>query len=212
MAALFERWRAPWGKYYFDGRRYVLNVTGARALRLFSRILNEQYRAKRPGWLLKYRTDFRGVIGGSQAPLLSYVVRHGATDEVKRLALWLRGRCGGPLGTDAVADLAVFSPPPMRKEAVRALRRMHAWEKLKIIERGEQNPRIRELASQRSSAPFESRLSSLSEKLAAVATSPLTRTMEVRAGVTIGGCRHGEKPLTRIRELLQRIRMLVTGR
>jgi hypothetical protein len=78
-------------------------------------------------WPFRLRPQIRQVQAIDATPVLCLVVERTDDPTLRILAIWLRGRCGGSLGTSSLAAFATAADDRTRKEVARALKRMGAW-------------------------------------------------------------------------------------
>ncbi len=111
-----------------------------------------------PGGLIPYRRQVRECLFPAPRALLVYVAEQATNPAVRRIAVWLRGRCRGNLGAATLAQLWQTDDVGVRKEITRALKRMGAWDYLRVIETADPNPRIRRIAQPPTRRAFSVRL------------------------------------------------------
>jgi hypothetical protein len=193
----------------FQGRRYRVGVHGVRAMQLVIEMANAAEREPaNPLVLLPYRRRVREVMHAPPRAVLAYSAERTDDPVRRRLAVWLRGRCRGTLGTLAFGRLWAGADLPLRKELTRAFNRMDAWDYLRRIEENDPVPRIRQMARQTASRPFDSRLARFvacvarSESPGREAPLFLHEEFDLAAG-------RPAKPPWLIRRILEHIRLLV---
>jgi hypothetical protein len=189
-------------------KKYRLRESGVAALRLLEKIYDGIPKAPHRHWLCRFRPAIREIRRLNETAVLTQVVNRTSIREVRILAIWLRGRCGGHLGTDSIAQYATSADATVRKEVVRALVRMNAWGKLAEIAKRERDPRIRQLATSRSSADFRVRLDRFAVHVTPAEVTGPTQSFYVSPNVEFGKW-HPAKSIEYIRQILQRIRNLV---
>jgi len=96
--------------------------------------------------LLALRKDFRAIQAKRPIPGLVWCVKYGDLD-TRRLAIWLLGRIGNRYTTSLISALRDDPDVCIRKEVVRALRRLRAWAVLREIAVSENDPVVRRLAT-----------------------------------------------------------------
>ncbi|MCA9197076.1 MAG: hypothetical protein KDA87_06030 [Planctomycetales bacterium] len=116
------------------------------------------------GWALSFRQRIRQLPHRGAAAVLCYVIATSTDQQTKRLAVWLRGHCGGTLGTREVVQACRESSDQIRKELVRTLQRTSAWSDLRCFAENDSSPRIRRLAAERKTRMFGERLDTFAEK------------------------------------------------
>ena len=150
-----------WYLCRIDRRLYRETQDGAEVMSLLRQIYNASLTAKDPFWALRLRKQIRRLEELNVRPVLVHVIENAPNDRMRTLAIWLRGRCGGYVGTTIIAESAHSSSFAMRKECVRALQRLSGWAYLREIAGTTENPRIRRLATQYPSSALDGRLAAV---------------------------------------------------
>jgi hypothetical protein len=159
-------------------------------------------------WLVRFRSEIRTIRRLEETAILSHVIEQTNSRNILILAIWLRGRCGGHLGTEIVADQTKYRDLTIRKEVVRALARMNAWPRLQEIVDGESVPRIRHMATGRPPKQYGKRLSTFTQNVTPIPVPEGKQWFYVSPNVDVRKWRP-PKPAHLIREILERIRHLV---
>ena len=102
-----------------------------------------------PTWLLRSRGQFRAICSSASPATLVHLALITRDDGIRRLAIWLRGRMGSSIAIDSLATLRNAKSEFVRRELVRALRRLQAWNWLRQIGQSDPSPRIRQFAQSR---------------------------------------------------------------
>jgi hypothetical protein len=129
---------------------------------------------------------------------------------MRRLAIWLLGRCQGPLGIKALAIAARDQELVVRREAARALKRKGGWAELRDLQAHDSDERIQMFARQTGPKPHPERLDQylhdVTPQEVPAKHTPLQLNVSLRA-------RPGLPPKSSqmIRYILERIRRLVHG-
>jgi hypothetical protein len=129
------------------------------------------------------------------------------------LAIWLRGRCGGYLGTSTIASFAYAPEYELQKECVRALQRLSGWAELEEIANHASHPRIRQLAAQPAVKPLGERLAAMLKHVHSMSASevpPSKPKFWLRSGHVLKYT--APKSVAAIRDILWRIKRLVSGK
>lgn len=197
-------------RYRLAGRRQVLIDAGIKSLELLSTIHSAIPQTVNPYWLLPFRDKIRTIHRLDAKSILSHVVDSTSDRNIRILAIWSRGRCGGHLGTEMLAKYATFADDTIRKEVVRALVRMNAWSRLAAVAENEVNPRIRRLATSRPPAEFTTRLGQFGRNVARTLSRAGRQPFYIAGDLEITQSKPG-KPVSFIRAVLERIRDLVHG-
>ncbi|HEY2147058.1 MAG TPA: hypothetical protein VGH32_03920 [Pirellulales bacterium] len=195
----------------FQGRRYPVGVNGIRAMQLVIDMANAAgQEAADPLALVRFRRRVREVMEARARAVLAHFAVQTRDPACRRVAVWLRGRCRGTLGTVAFGRLWANADLPLRKELTRALKRIDAWDYLRRIEQSDPDPRVRHIARQPAPQSFHGRLvnflSGVTPSDAANRVTPLF----MHDDVALDGGRPA-KPQWLIRRLLEHIRTLVHG-
>lgn len=198
-------------KYSFRiGReRYQIGSHGTEVLRLLMQIHGASIVATDPYWALRVRKQIRRIEFLNARSTLVHVIEKTSDVRMRLLAIWLRGRCGGILGTSAIASFAQSSEYVTQKECVRALQRLSAWAELREIACNVKDPRIRRLATQFAAKPFGERLTCMMENVHPVPIAKRQSRFWLLPGLALG--RAAPKSVETIREILMRIKRLVSS-
>jgi hypothetical protein len=194
-------------KFEVDGNKYRFHAGDIEVLSLLARILASRPHEANPYWLLPFRDEVRHVNAGV---VLAYAAQRTRHPGLRCLAVWLRGRRGGTIGTPIIACLYRTTDFTLRKEVVRALQRMHAWAPLRRIEACEGEPRIRRLAGQRPARTYASRMGQFLQQVAPRKLPLSSPVLHEREGLNLHGGLPPKSP-SFIRAVLERIRRLVRG-
>jgi hypothetical protein len=194
--------------FRLQGRRYLVGDVGMRALNLIALLVDASGREKSaPSGFIRYRRQVRECLHPAPRALLTYVAEQATNPALRRIAVWLRGRCRGNLGVATLARLWHTDDVGVRKEIIRALKRMDAWDYLRVIETVDSNPRIRRMARPSRRRAFSVRLSRFLARIGrhdAGQPAPLL----VSENCEPGGGRPAKSSVF-IRRILEHIRWLV---
>ena len=144
-------------RFEINGHRHRVGRDGGRTLRHLE-TMYQSCVAARPNWSLRSRDMVRDIERWNSQGVLSFVVTQTRDPILRRLAIWLRGRCRGTMGTASIAMFASDGEHATRKEVARALRRMSDWNTLAWMATEDRSSRIRRLAAARPPRPKEERL------------------------------------------------------
>ena len=196
-------------RFRMGKRRFRVGANGVKTIKLLVK-LREWRHATPSSGLLVARPLIREVERLNARATLSHVVARTRDPQLRVLACWLRGRCGGTVGT---ADLVPLSTDPdgqTRKEAARALKRMAAWGPLAKMATDDPLVRIRRMATCDPVRPMPARIASfvrhVPRRTQSVAPVPYFQAPQLELGH-----QHPPKSSSLIRALLQRIQRLVGG-
>jgi hypothetical protein len=178
-------------------------------IRLLEDLLVARATALKPTWMLCFRSRIRGL-GGDMRAVLSAALERSGDPSGRLLVIWLRGRCGGSLGTSCLVRFSQDPNARIRREVARALKRMGAWGPLREMAATDPDPRIRRMATVRPPRPYSSRLQAFTrhcvQRVPRVRASRLFLASEIGGGVA-----KPPKSATLIRDVLRRIQRLVRG-
>lgn len=181
-----------------------------RTLRLLAEIYDATSGVDRLS-LVRRRQQIRQIESYDSRNVLTLVVKRTKDPHLRLLAIWLRGRCGGTIGTATVADYCSDADFQVRKVVARALQRMSAWSDLRAMAAKDPSDRIRRIATVRSPGPFAERLSSLLEHIPPDRTVPVRRNLFIGPSFSLTQGRPPKSAAT-IRAILERIQRLLTVR
>lgn len=119
--------------YRIRDKRYRVGLAGKQTLKLLTEIYFANRHTSGPYWLIPFRKQIREIQRINSRGILSLTVERTPDPKLRLLAIWLRGRCGGTLGTSILADYVTHLDPQTRKEVARALKRMSAWVQLRQL-------------------------------------------------------------------------------
>jgi len=156
----------PKHKFRLHGRKYQIGPSGVRTLRLLDVVFFACTTSVDANWAFRYRSQIKSLrTMRNPRSLLSLVIQRTDNTTLRILAIWLRGHCGGFVGTPTVAAFSEDADDQMRKEVARALVRMEAWDKLRGMASVETNQRIQRMVAISPPRPFEDRIANFSKHL-----------------------------------------------
>ena len=191
-------------------RQCCLIADGVETLTLLTKIYHACTSSDKLTWALAVREEVRRIEVLNARGVLSLVVQRTPDPRMRRLAIWLRGRCGGYIGTAIVANFTSVPDFQTRKEAVRALKRMSGWAQLAQVASSDTSARIRRIAMPLPAKPYRNRLAKFSYNIEPIAASSVRGHLWVLPSLRLGS---GKPPKSEsaIRLLLERIHLLVSG-
>jgi hypothetical protein len=193
-------------RFYLDGVRYCVTAADVEALAILARIRAAWPSTPNVHWLLPFRAVVRQCRAGT---MFAYAAQQTQDPALRCLAVWLRGRRGGRLGSSTIAGLYRRGDVSLRKAVVRALQRMHAWAALRRIEACEPELRIRRLARQKTPRAYRSRMTQFITNVTPRQPGGLPAFFEQQGLELDVGLQ--PRPATFFRAILERIRRLVRG-
>ena len=197
-------------RFKLSGRQFRVTEDGARTLERLRQIYGECCISSDCAWAIRTRPIIREIQASHQVAVLTSVVDRTPDPVLRIIAIWLRGRCRGTLGTKILAKCAKHPDFHTRKETVRALKRMSAWSILDDIANSDDNERIRRMATCQPARPISQRIADFTLNLARIPSSATKRRLYVSSKLDITR-RKPPKSLATIRNILRRIHLLVSG-
>lgn len=196
--------------YRLRGRQYRVGSSDARTLKLLAEIYDSCSACTDRSWPFQLRSQIRRIQRLSARRLLNWVAERTDDPTLRVLAIWLRGRCGGSLGTSSLARFSTHPDDQTRKEVARCLKRMGAWVQLREMADHDANPRIRRMATAQPPKPFRRRLADFSNRFPRQEIRSIKRRLFVSPEADVG---QGRPPKSRwiIRMVLERIHRIVAG-
>jgi hypothetical protein len=188
------------------GRRYRVGIAGCLAQRL---VIDLRHSIRVGHSCFFLRPQIRAVQRDESTSILTKMIESAPDMTTRLIAIWLRGRCGGSLGTDLLRAFATSPEVRLRIAAAKALRQMHGWAALKEFE-ADASMRVRNLAASRARRSFKDRVGDFLPHLSTIATRNRNRPTYVAPTVNLDA-RLPIRSLESIRRLLLRIRQLVRG-
>jgi len=210
LRTMYGSWALRGYRFYVGPKRFVLRAGGVRTLELLAEMVEKWLDAERPARLVSLRAQIREIEHMACRAALCLAIESTADERLRRLAIWLRGRCRGTLGTSIVARYRTSPDPAIRKEVARALMRMDGWAELRQMEREDPDPRVRRMAVQPSPRPYAARLDSFVRCVPRLDVEPDETPLIVAPDVDPAAGRP-PKPAWLIGMILERIHRLVSG-
>ena len=191
-------------KIQINGQTYRIGDQGVKAIELAIELLDRRTRFQS---LLSLRSDIQSCKLDNCKAALTYLIERTPNYNLKIIALWLRGRCGGYVGSQLIAGFADSQDEKMRYLASKAMQRMGVWSTLADMAKNDPSERVRRIAATRPPRKFRERLSTFSNNLEEIPHTTKQRglfwssAIDVRRPI-------GTKSVELIRLLLERIRRL----
>jgi hypothetical protein len=198
-------------RFRLGGRPFGVGSSGVRTLKLLAEIFEACSACMDGTWAYRKRDQIRQVEALEATSVLTLVVKRTEDPTVRILAIWLRGRCGGHLGTSTLFKFSTSTDDQTRKEVARSLKRMSAWAQLRQIADCDPNPRIRRIATVQPARPYHVRLKSVLDDLSRVEVVARKGSLFVSPKLDM---KQGRRPKPRavIRAILEHIHRLLAGR
>jgi hypothetical protein len=156
-------------KFRINGAKYRIGNTGVKAIELALELLRRQRSSES---LLALRPLIRDCTQGDCKAALSLLIEQTPNHELKKIAIWLRGRLGGYIGSKAISNQVHSEDEKMRFVAAKALRRMNGWSTLAVVSEIDPSERVRRIATLSAPRQFRERLSGFSKNVETIPVSP----------------------------------------
>ena len=189
-------------KIQINGQTYRIGDHGVTAIELAIEMLDRRMRFQS---LLTLRSEIRSCELDNCKAALTYLIKRTPNYNLKIIALWLRGRCGGYVGSQTIAKFAESDDEKMRYLAAKAMQSMGVWSTLAVMAKSDPSERVRRIATTRPPRKFRERLSNFSSSLESLPCSTNQRGLFWSSLIDIGSP-IGTKSVELIRHLLERIR------
>jgi len=196
-------------RFRLSGKRYQVRPEGLTTLKLLAKILAHCRRSPNQNWAIRIRPLVQEIERLDATPTLCLVALRASDPTIRNLAIWLRGRCGGHIGSSTIATFASDPNFSTRKEVARALKRMAAWPALKSMSQNDPAERIRKLATCDPSRPITQRVANFKKHVSPGRSHPpQKRSLFTRPDVDLSE-RTPPRSIIAIRLILRRIARLV---
>ena len=205
-------------EFRLHGQGYFIGKASMRTLKLLADIYGAWASADDGTWPFRLRPLIRQVQALDATPVRCLVVERTTDPTLRIMAIWLRGRCGGSLGTSSLAKFATAGESPSRspeddrtrREVARALKRMGAWAPLREMAEHDPDPRIRRIATAQPARPYRQRLAEYTRRVSRVSAATGKQPLVVAPDLDLS---QGRPPKSQsiIRAILEHIHRLVTG-
>ena len=198
-------------RFLLNGKRFRIGNSGVRTMQLMDELLLLLTKKGSGKSLFSCRALIREVQYYESQSVLSFSISHANHLHARLLAIFLRGRCGGSLGTSTVFEYAkTNNDERTRKLATRALKRMGAWAQLQEIAETDPSEHVRCIATARPSDHYATRLNTFVRNVSPKAITHSQSTLYVAPGLEFD---QGRKPksASTIRAFLERIVRKIRG-
>lgn len=192
------------------GRRYRLGPAAVETLDVLREITANPACQSITG-LMRMRPRLRELLANPAPITLCCCIDRASDPRTLRVAIWLLGRIGNTYATPSVAPHAYHASFRVRREAVRALHRLHAWSELRRIREQHSDPATRSLAVQSKPSPYQDRLDAFVHQVETLPASATHQPLVLADDLEVDGGRPPRSPW-QIGYVLRRIRRLVRGR
>ena len=139
---------------------------------------------------------------------LCCLITNTPNSDLRIIAIWLRGLCGGYVGSQIIAKFAQQGDEITRRVSTKAMQRMAVWSELDLIAQNDSSDRVRRLAASRPARRFTDRLSRFTENVEAIPYSPKQKDLFWSSLIDLKGPIR-TKSVEFIRQVLLRIHKLV---
>ena len=189
-------------KIQINGQSYRIGDHGVKAIELAVELLDRRTRFQS---LLPLRFEIRACELDSCKAALSHLIEMAPNYNLKIIALWLRGRCGGYVGSQMIAKFAESHDEKTRYLAAKAMQSMGVWSTLSVMSKSDPSERVRRIAATRPPRKFRERLSSFSNNLESIPYATKQSGLYWSSLIDLSNPIR-TKSLELIRRLLERIR------
>lgn len=189
-------------------RHFYLNESGEETIRLLNEIKAMAETDSSGFWALRARRKLKPILKHRRASLVSFIIATTSDDQMRLVALWVRGHLKGTLGTSVVAEAAKSKDASIRKAAVRALKKMGGYAHLRELVSRETDPRIKRLCMAENLRPLSDRLQKFKRNVSSRDTSQQAMPLVVHQPLDLS-VKRLPKPATYIRRILKEIKLLV---
>lgn len=189
------------------GRRYRVKASGEQIIELAIEML-KHIEAKQP--LMPLRSKIRTLRVKHCTAILAHLVEATTDHRLRLIAIWLRGQCGGHIGTQVLARFAGDKDERTRAAVAKALQRLNDWTVLRVMSTDDTSERVRRLASPRVYRAFGTRLHDYAQCVTPIPVFRHERFLYLSPLLELQ--KHSRiKSAELIRRILERIRHLVSG-
>ena len=194
------------------GTPYQIQQAGVRAIKLAVKIwwLTEHKYS-----LFSLRSEIRAVRKTLCRAALTHLIEVTTNEQLRLIAIWLRGQCGGYLGTEVLAKYSTADAEAVRLKVAGAMHRMSGWSVLERMSASDPSLRVRRRASPRSPREFRSSLRQYADSVMSLPVAEkdhsLTAPIYIAKDFLFSPPR-APKSVELIRSVLERIRFIVRGR
>ena len=157
-------------KIEINGQRYRIGNAGVKAIQLAVELLHRRMSFQS---LLPLRSEIRECELDNCKAALSHLIEMTPNHNLRIIALWLRGRCGGYVGSQAIAQIAKSEDEKIRYLAAKAMQSMGSWSTLAVMNKNDPSERVRRIAALRAPRNFKERLSSFSKNVESIPHSSM---------------------------------------
>jgi hypothetical protein len=193
--------------FKLGGRKYLVRSAGVQAVTLAIQML---WRVEGKSSLMPLRAEIRALTAKNCSAVLTHLIEVADDRRLRIIAIWLRGRCRGHIGTHVIAGFAHYPDERTRVAVAKALRQLNDWNVLRDMSTDDESARVRRLASPRNKRAFRTRLVEYSENVAPTPIGRPHRFLYLSPSFVIQQSKR-IRSVQLIREVLERIRYLVHG-
>ena len=191
--------------FRFRGRRYSLRESGLRAIRVLNRAVSAQYSSFA---MLRLRTQIREVIASGPPILLCCLLDRSRVEIKLRLVILILSKRGEQMAINDIFAHHDHASAKVRLAVVRALHRLHAWDKLRMLAEITEDDTVRRAAGQKERPEFANRMASFLSVVSPCEVGASDHPLYVAANVSVDE-RFPPRSHWAIGQILQRIRTFV---
>ncbi len=192
-------------KFLCNGRLFRIGYSGVGAVVLAVELLERRRNGQS---LIPELEKIRSLKSSSCKLGLCCLIANTPNYDLRIIAIWLRGLCGGYVGSQIIAKFAQQGDEITRRVSTKAMQRMAVWSELDLIAQNDSSDRVRRLAASRPARRFTDRLSRFTENIEAIPYSPKQKDLFWSSLIDLDGPIR-TKSVEFIRQVLRRIHKLV---
>jgi len=133
-------------KIQINGQTFRIGTPDIKAIELAVELLDLRTRFQS---LLELRNEIRMCETENCRATLSHLIAMTPSQNLRTIALWLRGRCGGYDGSQLIAKFAESEDEKIRFLAAKAMQKMGVWSTLAVMAQKDPSDRVRRVAAPR---------------------------------------------------------------
>ena len=132
--------------FLWNGRLYLVGNSGIKAVGLAVELLERRMNGQS---LIPRLEEIRNLKSTDCKVVLCCLIANTLNSDLRIIAIWLRGLCGGYVGSQIIAKFAQKGDERTRRISTQAMKRMGVWSTLEFIAQNDSSDRVRRLAAAR---------------------------------------------------------------
>ncbi len=194
-------------RFRVNGVSYRLGEAGTDSLKL---AVDAMYLLQTGSSPIVLRQIIRGLKYSGSPAALAHLIEMTPDRDLRLVAVWLRGLCGGTIGSKILAKFFSAADEQLRYVLAKAMRRMKAWHDLEILASNDPTARVQRIARHVPAVEFQARMETYTSGIKVVERHAPTFRQPFLARIGFAETVQ-PKSATEIREILERVRALVHG-